>query len=38
MAPTYAALGMIAEARAKAQLALEWNIRCVSLFGQFPTR
>jgi tetratricopeptide (TPR) repeat protein len=36
MAPTYAALGMIAEARAKAQLALEWNIRCVSLFGQFP--
>ena len=26
----------MAEARGQAELALEWNIRCVTLFDQFP--
>jgi hypothetical protein len=34
---TYAQLGLLAEARAQIPLALEWNIRCVTLFDQFPS-
>ena len=37
MALTYAQLGLLAEARAQAPLALEQNIRCVTLFDQFPS-
>ncbi len=37
MALTYAQLGLLAEARNQARLALEWNIRCVSLFSEFPS-
>jgi tetratricopeptide (TPR) repeat protein len=37
MALTYGQLGLIAENRDQAPLALEWNIRCVTLFGQFPS-
>ena len=37
MASTYAQLGLLAEDRAQAPLALEWNIRCVTLFDQFPS-
>jgi len=37
MAITYAQLGLLAEARNQAPLALEWNIRCVTLFDQFPS-
>ena len=36
MAATYVQLGLIAEARGQSRLALEWNIRCVTLFAQFP--
>ena len=38
MANTYAQLGLLAEARDQAPAALEWNIRCVTLFDQFPSR
>jgi tetratricopeptide (TPR) repeat protein len=38
---TYAQLGLLAEDRAQAPLALalalEWYIRCVTLFSQFPS-
>ena len=37
MAITYAQLGLLAEDRAQAPLALAWNIRCVTLFDQFPS-
>jgi hypothetical protein len=37
MALTYAQLGLLAEDRALAPVALEWNIRCVTLFSQFPS-
>jgi hypothetical protein len=37
MALTYAQLGLLAEARAQYTLALQQNIRCVTLFGQFPS-
>ncbi len=36
MALTYAQLGRLAEDRDQAPLALEQNIRCVTLFDQFP--
>ena len=36
MALTYAQLGLLAEERGQRPLALEWNIRCVTLFDQFP--
>jgi tetratricopeptide (TPR) repeat protein len=38
LALTYAQLGLLAEARNQAQAALEWNIRCVTLFDQFPSQ
>jgi hypothetical protein len=37
MALTYAQLGLLAEAWARAPLALQWTIRCVTLFDQFPS-
>jgi hypothetical protein len=37
MALTYAQLGLLAEDRDQAQQALQWNIRCVTLFSQFPS-
>ena len=37
MAITYAQLGLLAEAQAQAPLALAWNIRCVTLFDEFPS-
>ena len=37
MALTYAQLGLLAEERAQPALALEWNIRWVILFDQFPS-
>jgi len=37
MALTYAQLGLLAEERDQAPLALQWNIRCVTLFDQFPS-
>jgi Tetratricopeptide repeat len=37
MALTYAQLGLLAEARTQAPLALTWNIRCVTLFDEFPS-
>jgi hypothetical protein len=37
MALTYAQLGLLAEDRDQARLALEWNIRCVTLSDQFPS-
>ena len=37
MALTCAQLGLLAEERGQLPLALEWNIRCVSLFDQFPS-
>jgi tetratricopeptide (TPR) repeat protein len=37
MALTYAQLGLLAEARAQAPLALARNIRCVTVFSEFPS-
>jgi tetratricopeptide (TPR) repeat protein len=37
MALTCAQLGLLAEDRDQASLALAWNIRCVTLFSQFPS-
>jgi hypothetical protein len=37
MAGTYARLGLVAEDRAQTPLAMEWNIRCVTLFDEFPS-
>jgi tetratricopeptide (TPR) repeat protein len=34
---TYAQLGLLAKDRAQAPLALAWNIRCVTLFDEFPS-
>ncbi len=36
MAATYVQLGLVAEARRQPRQALEWNIRCVTVFAQFP--
>lgn len=36
MTITYHQLGLLAEERAQPSLALEWNIRSVTLFDQFP--
>ena len=36
MALTYAQLGLLAEARQQPRQALEWTVRCVTLFSQFP--
>jgi hypothetical protein len=36
MAISYAQLGLLAEKRGQPPLALEWNIRCLTLFDQFP--
>jgi len=33
---TYGQLGLLAEARQQSHHALEWTVRCVSLFDQFP--
>jgi tetratricopeptide (TPR) repeat protein len=38
MATTYAQLGLLSEARGQVLLALTWNIRCVTLFDEFPSR
>jgi tetratricopeptide (TPR) repeat protein len=37
MALTYAQLGLLAEDRDQDSLALAWNIRCVTLFSEFPS-
>jgi tetratricopeptide (TPR) repeat protein len=37
MASTYAQLGVLAEARDQPVQALGWNIRCVTLFSDFPS-
>jgi hypothetical protein len=37
MALTFAQLGLLAEERGQPETAAEWNIRCVSLFDQFPS-
>jgi tetratricopeptide (TPR) repeat protein len=37
MALTYAQLGLLAEDQAQASQALAWNIRCVTLFSDFPS-
>ena len=37
MALTYAQLGLLAEDRGQAPLALTWNVRCVTLFDEFPS-
>jgi tetratricopeptide (TPR) repeat protein len=37
MALSYAQLGLLAEDRAQVSLALTWNIRCVTLFDEFPS-
>jgi hypothetical protein len=37
MALTYAQLGLLAEDQGQAPLALQWNIRCVTMFDQFPS-
>lgn len=36
MTATYHQLGLLAEARDQAPLALAWNVQCVALFDQFP--
>jgi hypothetical protein len=37
MAITYAQLGLLAETRSQPEQALQWNIRSVSLFSDFPS-
>ena len=37
MAKVYVRLGLLAEERAQSPLAMEWDIRCVILFEQFPS-
>jgi len=37
MALSYAQLGLLAEDRAQIPQALTWNIRCVTLFSEFPS-
>jgi tetratricopeptide (TPR) repeat protein len=37
MARTYAQLGRLAEDRGHTPQALTWNIRCVTLFNEFPS-
>jgi len=36
MALTYGALGLLAEARKDLLTALDWTVRCVALFSEFP--
>ena len=36
MAMTYGQLGLLAEARQQPGQALDWMVRCVTLFDQFP--
>lgn len=36
MAMTYGQLGLLAEARHQPGQALDWTVRCVTLFDQFP--
>jgi len=36
MASTYAQLGLLCEKRQNHATALDWNVRCVALFEQFP--
>lgn len=36
MATTYGQLGLLAEARGQDPEALEWTVRCVALFDDFP--
>ena len=38
MATSYAQLGVLAEDQGQAALALTWNIRCVTLFDEFPSQ
>jgi tetratricopeptide (TPR) repeat protein len=37
LAETYTQLGLLAEDAGQLTKALEWNIRCLALFGQFPS-
>ena len=37
MALSYAQLGLLTEDQAQARQALAWNIRCVTLFDEFPS-
>ena len=37
LAITYAQLGLLAEVRGQDTLALQYNIRCVTMFSQFPS-
>ena len=37
MALTYAQLGLLAEKRGQPDQAIAWNIRCVTLFDEFPS-
>jgi Tetratricopeptide repeat len=36
MAPTFGQLGLLAGDRGQPRQALEWMVRCVTLFGEFP--
>ena len=36
MALTYGQLGLLAEARQELSAALDWMVRCVALFPEFP--
>jgi hypothetical protein len=36
MASSYGQLGLLAERRGRAPEALEWTVRCVALFPEFP--
>ena len=36
MAATYGQLGLLAEARNDAVTALDWTVRCIALFPEFP--
>jgi len=38
MALTCAQLGLLAEDRTQPRVALAWNVRCVTLFDEFPSR
>ncbi len=38
LAATYAQLGLLSEVRDQPELALRWNVRCVALFDEFPSR
>jgi hypothetical protein len=36
MATSYGQLGVLAKQRGETHQALEWTVRCVTLFGEFP--